>query len=136
MVEAEDYNFLDWSGTSLLNNEFVTGWLDKNGAFYGCSPKHHKEQAKLIHNSTEENLENQFFIKIAYIDRLQKELIAMVSHQNGIKNPISKKQLDFLKNHPIQNFDEMEYIYRMQLQRKIAENKNKENNANQSEPGM
>ena len=107
MVEAEDFNFLDWSKTSLLSDEFVTGWLDKKGVFYGCSPKHHKEQAKLVHNSSEENLEKDFFIKIAYIDRLQKELVAMVSHCDGKKNPVSKDQLDFLKKHPIINFDEI-----------------------------
>lgn len=135
MVEAEDFNFLDWSGTSLYNDEFLTGWLDKEGNFYGCSPKHHKEQAKLVHNSSEEDLERNLFIKIAYLDRLQKELVAMVSHQDGKKNPISKMQLDFLKKHPIQNFDEIEYIYRMQL-KKLAEQKQKEFENSENQPGM
>ena len=133
-VEAEDFNFLDWSGTSLLSQDFPTGWLDKKGNFFGCSPKHHKEQAKLVHNHSEQELEEQYFIKIAYIDRLQKELVAMVSHTNGEKNPISREQYSFLKKHPINNFDEIDYIYRRQLQKRIAEEQNKNNTSNQ--PGM
>ena len=132
-VEAEDFNFLDWSGTSLLNQEYPTGWLNKKGVFFGCSPKHHKEQAKLVHSHSERELEEQYFIKIAYIDRLQKELVAMVSHTNGEKNPISREQYTFLKKHPINNFDEIDYIYRKQLQKRIAEEQ--KNNSN-NQPGM
>ena len=59
----------------------------------------------------------------------------MVSHNEGKKNPISKMQLDFLKKHPIQNFDEIEYIYRMQL-KKLAEQKQKEFKNSENQPGM
>lgn len=136
IVDAEYFNNLDWSNTQLLSNQYPTGWLDKKGVFYGCSPKHHKEQAKNVHNHSEQELEELLFIKIAYIDRLQKNLVAMVSHFNGEMNPISKEQYSFLKKHPINNFDEIDYIYRKQLQKRIVKEQKKASENSSNQPGM
>ena len=138
IVEAEDFHFLDWSNTELCSDEFVTGWLNPQGEFYGCSPKNHKEQAKLVHGLEEKDLEEKLYIKLTYLDRLQTNLVAMVPHFKGQFNEISNHQYKFLKKHPISNFDEIDYIYRMQLQKRITENKNNpdspENGSGQ--PGM
>ena len=142
IVEADDFDKLNWAETELYSDKYATGWLDKKGNFYGCTSKNHKEQAVMVHGTTEEELEKQLFIKIAYIDRLQKELSAIVCRFDGKFNQISREQLEFLKKHPINNYDEIEYIYRMQLQRKIEEEQNKKKNKNteldenENQPGM
>ena len=132
IVEADDFDKLDWSGTSLLNNEYLTGWLDKKGNFYGCDYRNHRDQAIFVHGLSERDIEEEQFIKISYEDRMRVNVIARVPYLNGKHNDISSEQYQFLKKYPIRNFDEIDYIYRRQLQaraiKEAEESKKKQSN--------
>ena len=120
IVKAEDYHKLDWRGTELLDDKYLTGWLDKEGEFYGCDYRNHKDQAKFVHNLSEEEIERELFIKLSYEDRMRINVMARVPYLDGKHNEISSKQYQFLKKFPIVNFDEIDYIYRRQLQEKAV----------------
>lgn len=64
IVEAEDWEYLDYNNTIILSNIYKTGWLSPNGKFYGCDYRCHNLQAQLVHNKSEFELENLGFIKI------------------------------------------------------------------------
>ena len=64
IVEAKDFEYLDWTNTDLLNNQSKFGWVDRNGKFYGCNFEHHGLQAKLVHRSSRRELEKLGWIII------------------------------------------------------------------------
>jgi len=57
-VEAEDLFELDWKKTPLHNDELTSGWLSRNGRFYGCPSKYHDMLAGCV-----------FGIKVAELER-------------------------------------------------------------------
>lgn len=64
LVEVESWNDLNWYGTKLYDDKYDTGWLDRNGKFYGCAYEYHEEQAEFVHKVSEEDLERKGFVKI------------------------------------------------------------------------
>lgn len=122
IVEAKDFSELNWYGTTVYDNSYSTGWLAPNGAFYGCDYKHHNEHAKFVQKLTEREMEEHGFIKITY-DTRKENLIALLSYHFINNLPITAKQYNFLKQHPIVNFDEVEYVCRI-IRKKINEKLN------------
>lgn len=121
IVEAENYSELDWRGTEVFDDRYITGWLDKDGNFYGCHYRNHRDQAKFVHGLSEDEIEKNQFIKISYQDRMRTKLLARVPYRDGKHNEITSRQYLFLKRYPIENFDEVDYIYRKQLDEKAKE---------------
>lgn len=64
IVESESWLTLDWNGTKVLDNSFNTGWLSKDGKFYGCDYEYHANQAILVHHSSEREMEENGFMKL------------------------------------------------------------------------
>ncbi len=64
IVEAKDFEYLDWNGTKVLDERYQSGWLDRKGNFYGCEFEYHRLQAELVHHSSLRELERQGWIHI------------------------------------------------------------------------
>lgn len=64
IIEAKDWNCLDWTNTTVYNDKSKTGWLDRQGKFYGCDYNCHVISADVIFFKTERELENLGYIKI------------------------------------------------------------------------
>ena len=45
---AMGFEDLDWAKTSLINNDYDSGWLSPGGRFYGCRTQNHLMIARLI----------------------------------------------------------------------------------------
>ncbi len=132
IVEANDVCDLDWYGTKIYDNNYLTGWLAPNGNFYGCDFKHHKEQAKFVHKISEQQIEEKGFIKITYEDRLCQNLVAMLYCHYNKKIAITPEQYKFLKHYPIKNFQDVNYLYRNSRKKVLKnDNKNKKNGSNE-----
>ena len=65
-TQAEKIEDLDWNNSTILNNDYRTGWLSPEGKFYGCEAYLHKKQAKIIHQKDELLLEKEGWIRINY----------------------------------------------------------------------
>ena len=57
IVEAKSFEDLNWYGTTIYDDKYPYGWLDRNGKFYGCDFKEHSLQAELVHHSDRRKLE-------------------------------------------------------------------------------
>lgn len=66
IVEADSWEYLDWSGTSLWSDQYKTGWLAPNGKFYGCDYRYHNMSANLVHHKTEKEMEQAGYIKFTH----------------------------------------------------------------------
>ena len=64
IVEADDYDCLDWTKTTVLMEDSKYGWLDREGKFYGCSYEQHEYQARFIHKKTRRELEELGWIAV------------------------------------------------------------------------
>ena len=124
IVEANDVCDLDWYGTKIYDNNYLTGWLAPNGNFYGFDFKHHKEQAKFVHKFSEQQIEDKGFIKITYEDRLCQNLVAMLYCHYNKKIAITPEQYKFLKHYPIKNIDDVYFWYRESKSLKNSKNCN------------
>lgn len=67
ICEAESWLDLNWENTAIYNNSLEIGWLSPKGKFFGCEYHNHKEQAKFVHNTTEEKLELEGWCKLTYL---------------------------------------------------------------------
>lgn len=122
---AEDFSMLDWTNSVILNNNYETGWLSPEGKFYGCDYEHHAAQAYFVHKCFECDLERKGFIKLTYVDRRAKRLVALY---NKIDNKyfITPKQYNFLSKTAIENFDTLTFFYRL-----ARKNENENNDTNE-----
>ena len=91
IVEAKDWEFLDWKGTELLDNKYKTGWIDRTGIFYGCSSESHSTQAEYIHHKTERELELLGWIKV------YKSIFSLSTCSNGLSLMIIKGYINDLQ---------------------------------------
>lgn len=64
IVEVDDWEYLDWIGTDIHNDNLKTGWIDRDGKFYGCDYNWHSQQAKFIHHKSQRELELLGWIKV------------------------------------------------------------------------
>lgn len=65
IVEAEDWDQLDWKGTVLYDNsQYKTGWISPHGEFYGCDYRCHYMCALMVIKKKDTELEEQGYIKI------------------------------------------------------------------------
>lgn len=65
IVEAKDFDELDWTGC-LLNERYSTGWIAPDGTWYPCRPQDHCDVAHFVLRSTEKSLETHGYIKVFY----------------------------------------------------------------------
>jgi hypothetical protein len=63
-AEVEDIHELDWTKTSLIDNKHNSGWIDRNGHFYGCTSQNHDIVADLVFNKTVEEMEKQGYVRV------------------------------------------------------------------------
>lgn len=124
--EAKDWQFLDWKGTKIYDNNYETGWLSPSGEFFGCDHYNHITQANLLHNLTERDMEKDGWIKITYMLKNKDELVALLGYDNNYNRICpNAKQLSFLQKSNISNLDEIKYYIR--ISRAQQNNKNNEN---------
>ena len=107
IVEANDFNELDWSNTELLNPNSKFGWLDRDGNFYACDFACHEFQAMYIHKSDSVKLEDMGWIHISA--RAPDMLGTLFAHFYGdYKNGVipTDAQLAYIVKRPdIKNID-------------------------------
>ena len=63
-VEAEDFESLDWSKTTLLIPDSDAGWLDRNGKFYGCRSEDHDVLAYFYLKKDVSELEKEGWVRV------------------------------------------------------------------------
>ena len=134
-TEAQDFNFLDWRGTPVLDYTSRYGWLDRNGKFYGCVYTEHAAQAILVHHSTRRELEELGWIHISkssYYDNSGK-LVAQFcgDYENGVM-PTDEQMIYLLKRNDVDNTSAL-YAYENgnEAKAKVYEEKLKNNNERQ-----
>lgn len=100
IVEANDFDELDWNDTKVLSKNYRSGWLDRNGKFYGCSYESHDLQAKLVHHSSRQELEKLGWIHISE-DRIFGENELNAQFWGDYENDFSPTdaQIMFLTKH-------------------------------------
>ena len=102
IVEAEYFDKLDWKGTELLDDKYNTGWLDREGNFYGCDYRCHNMQAEFVHGKEPRELEKLGWIHIARKrdDKNDFELNASFfgDYSQGVVPTV--EQLKYLSAHP------------------------------------
>lgn len=123
IVEANDWSDLDWKGTDVYDDSFKTGWLSPEGEFYGCSNEEHLQQSHFVHKKYENELEQLGWIKIRRDLTKTYQITALLSY--NIKGELIRptyKQVEYLKNSEINNFDEIEYLLRYKISKSIDSN--------------
>lgn len=113
-VNAKTWNELDWNDTKVLNNTSEYGWLSPNGALSCCDYAMHAIQAKLLHNKTEQEMEQAGWIKITSTAENSRGLMAMFFSNDPNVMP-TIQQINFLKQKYIPNRDEICEIRRNKL---------------------
>ncbi len=63
-VEAEDFESLDWSKSSLLQPDSDAGWLARDGKFYGCDSEDHDTLAYYLLKKNVEELEEALWVRV------------------------------------------------------------------------
>lgn len=63
-VEAEEWEDLNWSDTNLLDSTKASGWLARDGRWYGCEPRAHDTIAWLILKSEVRDLEATGWVRV------------------------------------------------------------------------
>ena len=96
IIEANSFEELDWNDTEILSNGSKLGWLDRQGNFYGCEFSNHALQAKLIHNSSRQELEQKGWIHI-FQDGFRIKAGYWANYNEGIVPTL--EQLKYLNNH-------------------------------------
>ncbi|MBI1912915.1 MAG: hypothetical protein HYS21_13060 [Deltaproteobacteria bacterium] len=64
IVEVEHITELDWSKTPLYNDELISGWLSRDGRFYGCPSKYHDTLAACVLGLKVPELENMGWVRV------------------------------------------------------------------------
>lgn len=104
---AEGMSNLDWSGTCVYDNEkYKTGWLDRQGNFYGCDYQHHSAQAEYVHKSSERQLELAGWVKLTYMFGNRGE--PTILYDPDFKP--NKKQLDYIAGTEFSKDDTFRYL--------------------------
>ncbi len=113
ICEAKDWQYLNWEGTEILSNKYETGWLDRDGKFYGCDYRCHSMQAELIHNADERSLELAGYIKITniYFHGMQLEALLVHDRNHNLIKP-TQAQLQYLNQSNIKNLDSVNFLAR------------------------
>lgn len=114
IVEAKDWQYLDWSGTCVLNNQLQTGWLSPDGVLFGCDYRCHSTQAEYVHKKHENELEIAGWVKLTYNYGNTNELMAYFgrdTHHRLI--PPTDKQMDYLLKCKLYNKSDVEYYYNL-----------------------
>lgn len=106
-----DEKDLNWENTVVYDGSYLTGWLSPEGAFYGCDFNRHKEQAHLVHKCSERDMEDRGFVKIT---KCERKLVALLPIRKDHR-ALTASQYNFLKKLPINNFDEIEFFYRIKM---------------------
>lgn len=103
---AEYWEFLDWKGTSIYNNDYPTGWLSPKGEFFGCEYTQHLQQARYVHNKTENDMEKEGWIKITYPSN--KKYLQAIFMGNIMKNVMpTLAQIDWLRLNSTCDYEEV-----------------------------
>ena len=97
IVDAEDFDKLNWAGTSIFNNSRY-GWLDREGKFYGCDYRHHDLQAKLVHGSSRAKLEKLGWVIIVKMPLEETGKLLALYHTGDDSIIPTGKQLEYLSN--------------------------------------
>lgn len=101
-AEAEDLSELNWYGTEVYDNKYITGWLSPSGKFFGCDYRRHNAQAKYVHGKYESDIENEGWVKISYKLYYNKNgtrsLEAIFYSQNNNVYP-TKEQIKYIQKH-------------------------------------
>lgn len=84
-VEAESWDDLDWMKTSLINDKYVSGWLDRHGKFYGCESMHHDFVMQMIFRMEVSDAEDKGWVRI------------YGKNDYACRKRISRDQYDYLK---------------------------------------
>lgn len=98
IISANNFLELNWHNTCVYDNRYKTGWLDPNGIFFGCDYRFHEEQAKLIHNKTDIQLENLGYIKISYENYNTIRNTKVLFASNNTSLCPTAKQIEYIKN--------------------------------------
>ncbi len=107
IVEAEDWEFLDWKGTVLYDDHFNTGWLSPSGDFYGCDYRAHYMCALMVLRQDDKKLEEKGYIRITKSinkDELSAQIPYFLNHT--YPKP-TKKQMDYLAGSKIKNINHL-----------------------------
>lgn len=92
IVEAESWEDLDWD--CLLDPDSDLGWLSPKGDWYPCGYQDHSIVADFCLKSSEEELEEQGWVKIYFLSWSSRKDIDYYC-----KNRITKAQRDWLLEH-------------------------------------
>lgn len=114
ICEAKDWTYLNWEGTKILDNNLNTGWLDRQGNFYGCDYRYHRLQAELIHNADEETLEYRGYVKITKTAFHGMRLEAVLPSDKNYKliRPTAM-QMNYLNSSDIENLEDVKFMLRI-----------------------
>lgn len=105
IVEATDWEFLDWKGTVLYDDKFDTGWLSPSGEFFGCDYRAHYMCALMVLRQEDKKLEEKGYIRITKSfenDKLSAQIPYFLNH--SYPKP-TKKQMDYLAGSKIKNIN-------------------------------
>ena len=91
IVIEDDWIDLDWKDTVIHNNNFKTGWINRNGLFFGCDYETHSIQAEFVHKKSERELELLGWIKI------YKSMFFTSKNKNGLDFIIIKYNINILQ---------------------------------------
>lgn len=116
IVEAKDWQHLDWLGTSVYDNAFTTGWLSPQGKFFGCSYSSHNSQAELVHGKPESQLEAEGWIKLTRNIGNERQLVAYAG-RDKFNNYIAPTHLQFeyLQKCALYNYGQIKCLYEQQF---------------------
>lgn len=92
LAVASDKFELDWKGTCVYDNSYETGWVDRQGNFYGCDYRQHFAQALCVHKSTEIELEQKGWVKLTYCWGNKQKPLILYDHNT---KP-TKQQIDYI----------------------------------------
>lgn len=87
IVEAKDFQNLNWKDTAVWDDKCKLGWLDRDGNFFGCSYEYHEMQAYLVHHSTPRQLEKLGWIHISTPSKYDSYIINAQyfgDYENGV----------------------------------------------------
>lgn len=107
IVKADDWYSLDWHGTAVLGDEFVTGWLLPDGTFFGCEYHLHDVQAHVVHRKEEREMEMAGCVKITYspITKVYMAQLGMDDRFQTIRP--TPQQMSYLASSYIDNLEDI-----------------------------
>jgi len=99
MLIAEKWEDLNWEDTEIFDKSYKTGWLSREGIFYGCKSQLHWMQAILVHKKTDFDLEKEGFIKIT-LSELEYKRTKAIFPAKFLNKKLSPTiaQIEYLEN--------------------------------------